>query len=217
MKILIAILMFTLFPPPSVAGWSLEDPLFSRGEQEDTKESVEKAAQDIGTTVEQIVHDTGDTLEKAAHDTGDTLEDAAHDTGDTIEKAFQDTGAELGRLFKRVCEDWLNIPEGECYICWTSEGGGDGNGEVYACEGGDPDQGTPPSQISKEDKKTPTPEELQEFDKWVKASEPSYEELEPWESGLSRFLPGNKVIGTPLPEHMSLVRGPAGISVEFSH
>ncbi len=171
---------------------------------QDTGKTIEKAAHDTGDTLEKAAHDTGNALEKGAHDTGDTLEKAAHDTGHTIEKAFHDTGAELERFLKMVCEDWFGIPDGECFICWTSEGGEDGNGEAYACEGGDPDKGTPPSQIP-DDKKSPTPEELNDFDKWVKASEPTHEELQPWSDGLSRFLPGNKVLGSPLPSDMKLV------------
>lgn len=170
----------------------------------DTGHAAERAAQDTGKTIEKAAQDTGNTLEKAAHDTGHTLEKAVHDTGHTIEKAFQDTGAELERFFKRVCKDWLNIPEGDCFICWTSKGGEERNGEFYACEGGDPNQGIPPSQIPPQNEQ-PTPEEIRNFEKWVKATEPTYEELEPWSDGLSRFLPGNKVLGTPLPSDMKLV------------
>jgi hypothetical protein len=204
MRKIIASVIVALLLQSSAFAWKPGDPIFSRKEQETAKKNVEKAVQDTGNTLEKAAHDTGNTLEKAAHDTGNSLEKAAHDAGNTLEKAVHDTGAELERFFKRVCEDWLNISDGECHICWTSEGGEDGNGEFYACEDGDPDQGTPPSQIPN-DKNKPTPEELEKFDRWVKASEPTHEELEPWENGVSRFLPGNKVLGTPFPADMKLL------------
>lgn len=126
-------------------------------------------------------------------------ERVAQDTGKTVERAFHDTGNELKRFFKSVCEK-LNIPDGECFMCWTS----DGEGEFFACKDGDPDQGTPPSSEQVENS-SPSDKNLDEFQKWATATEPSYEELEPWSDGLSRFLTGNKILGESLPKEMEVI------------
>ena len=170
---------------------------------QDAGKTLEKAGQDTGKTVEKAAQDAGKAIEKAAQDTGTALEKAAHDTGRTLEKAGQDIGAELERFTKRVCEDWLNIPDGECFACYTSDRG-DGEGAVYACEDGDPNRGQPGHYPSDRDD-TPTEQQLDDLQEWVEATKISHEELEPWGDGLERFLPSRTVLGRPLPDDVQVV------------
>ena len=167
----------------------------------DAGNAIEKGAHDAGNAIEKGAHDAGNAIEKGAHDAGNAIEKGAHDSGRAIEKGFNDTVAEVERFVKRVCEDWLNIPDGECYACYTSED----DGQVYACEEGDPDRGTPPSRYEKEDEDRPTKEQLDEMEQWKKSTEITHEELEPKTDGLSEFLPSKEIKGSPLPSDTNIV------------
>ena len=165
-----------------------------------TGKAIEKGAKKVGKGVEKGAKKVGKELKKV----GKKIEKGVKKTGKAIEKAFRFiTDKVLEPVFKFVCKDFFNIPDGECFACWTSEGGE--YGEVYACKNGDPNQGIPPSRIGQpKDRYVPTQKELNDFDKWVKSTILTYEELEPWSDGLSRFLPGKKVLGTPIPESIMM-------------
>ncbi|MDE0035306.1 MAG: M23 family metallopeptidase, partial [Deltaproteobacteria bacterium] len=133
---------------------------------------------------------------------GKELEKGVKGVGKGLEKGVKELGKGLESLFKRICEDWLKVPDGQCGVCWTNESG---QGEVYACSPGDPGSGVPPSRLGQStDRPRPTQGELDAFMQWREASRPSYEELEPWSDGLARFLPHRKWPGTPIPSEIPL-------------
>ncbi|MFK5893469.1 MAG: hypothetical protein QM504_09645 [Pseudomonadota bacterium] len=119
----------------------------------DTANTVVKGVGDLVTTVDKAIKDTTETGKKAAKDTKKTLEVAEHDARVGGEKAISDTWNELDRFARRVCVDWLNIEDGQCGLCYSSQ-----TNEYYACSGGDPNAGTPSSYYTQDPYPEPQPE-----------------------------------------------------------
>ncbi|WP_162894061.1 M23 family metallopeptidase [Phaeobacter sp. LSS9] len=156
-----------------------------------------------GDVLEKGAQDAGNAIEKGAQDAGNAIEKGVQDAGNAIEKGLHDTGDELERFAKRVCEDWLNIPDGECFACYTSDRG-DGEDAVYACEDGDPDKGDP-GQYPGDDDPGPSDEQLEDMNNWAESTRISHEELEPWSDGQNRFMRSKRILGNPLPEGSDVV------------
>lgn len=74
---------------------------------DNTRNTVEKGAQDLGKTAEKAAQDVGKTVEKAAQDGGKTAEKVAQDAGKTVEKAGQD----IGKAIEKAGQDGGQVVE----------------------------------------------------------------------------------------------------------
>ena len=148
---------------------------------------VGKGLVKVGKVVEEGVKEAGKGLGKV----GKEVEKGVKEVGKGLEKVVEQVEA----LFSSICRG-LKIPEGDCSICYTSEGGD--YGEVYACEGGDPRRGVPASRV-----KT-TKEEHEDIQRWREWTVLKYEELEPWIDGQSRFVPRETILFSPIPPRIKM-------------
>jgi len=148
----------------------------------------------------RCIGDVGRGIEKGAHKIIKWTEPQNFD--ETWGQLGSDIYAEFERFSKKVCEKWLGIPDGDCFICYQQGAGQDESG-VYACKGGDPNQGIPPGNEQKE--RRPTKQELSDFERWIESTKITFFSVDPWEKGLSRFLPWTKLPGSALSASFGLV------------